>query len=245
MPDVFFDNPPVLQGDEKTQLRQLSGYLYSISSKLNEAMMTVSIQEAQLERQIKQQTTATPSGQQEESTQIYDTLKSLIVKTAEIIRTEMEEISTNLHSETEAISEQFGKLEENIDLTMRATAEGVLQDYHYSETVTDTRTNTEFRTKTNQYIFTGLLNDNPVEYGIAIGEGVTAYDSDGNPYLNQNAKVATFTMNKLAFWQGNTELAYFSSGRFYIANGEITGTLTIGNYTWKAMADQSMVLLRI
>lgn len=239
MDNVFFDNPPVLQGDERTQLQQLSGYLFTISNKLNEALMTVTTEAA---KEVEERISA---GVPAEERQEYKALKSMIIKTAEIVRTEMQEIRTQLHGETEAISSQVGTLVQSLDATIRATAEGVLQDYHYSETVTDTRTNTEFRTKTNQYIFTGLLNDNPVEYGIAIGEGVTAYDSDGNPYLNQNAKVATFTMNKLAFWQGNTELAYFSSGRFYISNGEITGTLTIGNYTWKAMADQSMVLLRI
>lgn len=238
MDNVFFDNPPVLQGDERTQLKQLSGYLYTVSNKLNEALMTVSEQAA---KEVEERISA---GVPAEERKEYKALKSMIIKTAEIVRTEMQEIQTQLHGETEAVSSQLGTLVQSLDATIKATAEGVLQDYHYSETVTDTRTNTEFRNKTSQYIFTGLLNDNPVEYGIAIGEGVTAYDNDGNPYLNQNAKVATFTMNKLAFWQGNTELAYFSSGRFYIANGEITGTLTIGNYTWKAMADQSMVLLR-
>ena len=239
MDNVFFDNPPVLQGDERTQLRQLNGYLYTISNKLNEALMNVTIQAAQeVEQRITQ-------GKPAEENAQYTTLKSLIIKTAEIVRTEMEEISTQLHSETEAISSQFGELEQTLDATIRATAEGVLQDYHYSELVHDTQTNTYYRTQANQRIFSGLINDNPVEYGIAIGEGVTAYDQDGNPYLNQNAKCATFTMNRMSFWQGNVELAYFSSGRFYITNGEITNSLQIGNFTWKAMADQSMVLLRI
>ena len=239
MDNVFFDNPPVLQGDERTQLKQLSGYLYTISSKLNEALMTVTTEAA---KEVEQRIT---QGLPAEERKEYTALKSLIIKTAEIVRTEMDEISTQLHGETQAISSQVGTLVQSLDATIRATAEGVLQDYHYSETVRNTQTNTEFRTKTNQYIFTGLINDNPVEYGIAIGEGVTAYDNDGNPYLNQNAKVATFSMNRLAFWQGNTLMAYFSSGRFYIANGEITGTLTIGNYQWKAMTDQSMVLVRV
>ena len=240
MDNVFFENPPVLQGDERTQLRQLNGYLFTISNKLNEALMTISVAQEKKEEEER-----TDAGTPAEESKDYKTLKSMIIKTAEIVRTEMQEISTQLHGETEAISSQFGSLVETLDATIKATAEGVLQDYHYSETVRDTQTNTEFRTMTNQYIFTGLINDNPVEYGIAIGEGVTAYDANGNPYLNQNAKCATFTMNKMSFWQGNVELAYFSSGKFYIKNGQITQTLQIGNFVWKAMADNSMVLLRV
>jgi ElaB/YqjD/DUF883 family membrane-anchored ribosome-binding protein len=238
MDNVFFDNPPVLQGNERTQLQQLSGYLYTISNKLNEALMTVSLQaQDEIDKRLS-------AAEQSEQPQITS-LKILIIKTAAIVRTEMDEISTKLHTETEAVSSQVGTLNQTLDARIRATAEGVLQDYHYDQLVHDTQTNTVYRTLANQRIFSGLINDNPVEYGIAIGEGVTAYDAQGNPYLNQNAKCATFTMNRMSFWQGNVELAYFSSGKFYISNGEITNTLKIGNYMWRAMADNGMTLVRV
>lgn len=238
MGNVFFDNPPVLQGNERTQLQQLSGYLFTISNKLNEALMTVSLQaQDEIDKRLS-------AAEQSEQPQITS-LKSLIIKTAEIVRTEMDEISTKLRTETEAVSSQVGTLNQTLEARIRATAEGVLQDYHYDQLVHDTQTNTVYRTLANQRIFSGLINDNPVEYGIAIGEGVTAYDAQGNPYLNQNAKCATFTMNRMSFWQGNVELAYFSSGKFYISNGEITNTLKIGNYMWRAMADNGMTLVRV
>ena len=237
MDNVFFETPPALQGDGQAQLRQLYGYLYAMSEKLNAAMIEV-------DAQARQEIQRTATGQAAQQAENFGTLKSMIIKTAEIVRTEMQEISTQLHGETEAISADIGTLMQEMDATIRATAEGVLQDYHFSEVVTDTQTNTFYRTQTNQYIFTGKISDDPVTYGIAIGEGVTAYDNDGNPYLNQNAKVATFSMDKLAFWQGTVQLAYFSSGKFYITNGEITNTLQIGNYVWKVMADNSMVLVR-
>ena len=238
MDNVFFDSPPVLQGNEATQLRQLYGFLYTMSEKLNAAMNEVDVQ-------TKAEIRTTATGQAQQQAEGFSTLKSLIIKTAEIVRTEMQEISTQLHAETEAVSADVGALEQTMDATIRATAEGILQEYNFSELVTDTEANTFSLQRINQYIFTGLISDNPVQYGIAIGEGVTAYDENNNPYLNQNAKVATFTMDKLAFWQGTVELAYFSSGKFYITNGEITNTLQIGNYVFKRMADDSMVLVRI
>ena len=237
MDNVFFDSPPVLQGNEATQLRQLYAHLYALSEKLNAAMIEVDVQ-------AKQEIERTASGQAQTQAEGFSTLKSMIIKTAEIVRTEMQEISTELHGETQAISADIGALEQTMDATIRATAEGILQDYHFEELVTDTATNTFYRQQTNQYIFTGLISDDPVQYGIAIGEGVTAYDENGNPYLNQHAKVATFTMDKLAFWQGTVEMAYFSSGKFYISQGEITNTLQIGNYVFKKMADNSMVIVK-
>lgn len=243
MPEVFFDNPPILQGDEKTQLKQLYGYLSIVSGKLNEALTGIGIE--QLDESTKEMIRQAEAGN---TAQTENTLKALIVKTADIVRTEMDEIATSLHMETEALSEQFGEYERNLDSNIRATAEGVLQDYRYEERVqgleTEAGTTEGFIRRTNQYIFSGLIDEVNMKYGIAIGEGVTSYDANGNPYLNSNAKCATFTMDRLSFWQGTVELAYFSSGKFFINNGEILQTLKIGEFMWKKMAGGSLALVR-
>lgn len=247
MDNVFFDNPPVLQGSERTQLQQLSGYLHTISAKLNEAMVTVVAQEEK-EKELKRNAVAgggTAEKEEGDEQQAYDTLKSLIIKTANIVRKEMDEITTQLREETDAISDQFGELNRTLESTIYATAEGVLQDYHYNETVKDVENNTEYRNQTSQYIFTGMISDGATpEYGIAIGEHVTELDADGTPVLNSANKCATFTMEEMAFWQGEVKMAYFSSGKFYISNGEITKTLQIGNFVWKVLSGGAMALVR-
>ena len=43
MAEVFFDNPPVLNGAEKEQILQLQRYLNAMSEKLNIALMDISI----------------------------------------------------------------------------------------------------------------------------------------------------------------------------------------------------------
>ena len=45
MDNVFFENPPVLQGNERTQLQQIYGFLYNMSGKLNEAMLAAGVRE--------------------------------------------------------------------------------------------------------------------------------------------------------------------------------------------------------
>ena len=238
MAEVFFDNPPALQGKEENQLRQIYMYLNAMSDKLNTALMDVTIE------QMAPQTRQVITNQAEVSQKNYDSLKSMIVKTAEIVRHEMDEIRVRLEDNYTALSSQFGEYERNLTSTITATANGILQDYQFQERITGLENDTEsFQRQINQYIFSGLISESPVRYGIAIGENVTAYDQDGNPYLNTNQKTATFTMDELAFWQGETKLAWFASRVMHIDNAEIENTMKMGNHTWKILADGALGLV--
>ena len=238
--DVFFDNPPILNGKEEEQIVQLQRYLQAMSAKLNEALMAITIEQLAPETQEEIRTAAQPEIQKS-----YGALKSMIVKTAEIVRKEMDEITARLESHYTALSDQFGTYEQNLVSEITVTAEGILQDYHYTDRIRaleNGAVSTEsFITRTNQYIFSGLVyeEDGQQYYGIAIGENVT--NTDGT--LNHANKKATFTMKKLSFWQGNTEIAYFSDGMFYISKGRITKTLTMGNFTWQILPDSSLGLM--
>lgn len=238
MAEVFFDNPPALQGKEENKIQQLYLYLNAISEKLNTALMDVTIE------QMAPETRQVITGQAETSQKNYDSLKSMIVKTAGIVRHEMDEIRTHLEDNYEALSDQFGEYQRNLTSEITATANGILQDYQFQERIKGLENDTEsFQRQINQYIFSGLISENPVRYGIAIGENVTAYDQDGNPYLNTEQKTATFTMDELAFWQGTTKLAWFASQVMHINSAEIENTLKMGNHTWKILADGAMGLV--
>ena len=243
MAEVFFENPPVLTGKSEDQLRQLQNYLFTMSGKLNEALMSISIEQMTPETQqsIRKTDTETKDDRKD-----YVALKSMIIKTAEIVRTEMDVIATELDKKYEAISSQFGTYEQNLTNTITATAEGILQDYRYEERIQGLESDADdtdgFIRKINQFIFSGLIDEEEGKYGIAIGENITAYDENGNPYINSERKMATFTMDRLSFWQGETEVAYFSDNVFYIAHGEITDTLKMGHHTWQIMPDGSMAL---
>ena len=241
--NVMFDNPPVLQGDERTQLMQLKNYLFTMSNKLNEALMSISVEEisARAAEQLRSGKGANESA--EEKQNAYQTLRSMIIKTATIVQNEMDVISTQLNESMTAISEEYGTLEERITNQITATAQGITQAYQ-AEDVIIRDNQTAFKQQIEGYVFTGILDPITGKVGIAIGEGVTAYDANGNAYLNDNAKVATFTSDRLSFYQGSVELAYFSSGKFYITNGEITNSLQIGNFAWKKMTDGSLALVK-
>ena len=244
MAEIFFDNPPVLAGTPEQQLRQLQMYLHTMSEKLNQAQQqleTVSSEESSTLAAIK----AAGGGTATLSNEERERLRSLIIKNADIVRQEMQEISTQLQSQYTTISNQFGNYERNLEATITATAEGILQEYNFEEDIQALQTDTDaFYRRINQYIFTGLVDEVNGRYGIAIGEGVTSYDQQGNPVLNNNAKTATFTMDRLSFWHGETEIAYFADNIFHIAKGEVTDSMAMGNFVWKIMPDNSLALMK-
>ena len=239
MAEVFFDNPPVLQGDEKSQLVQLYRYLNAMSEKLNTAMNNITVEQMD---QATQKVIRTAGS--DEITQQYNGLKGLIVKTAEIVRGEMDVISTSLQSQYNLMSDQFGEMQQTMTANITANAEGITQNYEYIEQLQEAGNNTSsYLNRFSQYIFTGLIDADNQRYGIAIGEDITSYDANNQPIINNSKKMATFTMDRLSFWKGETELAYFTDNVFHIANGEVTKTMKMGNHIWKVLTDGSMALI--
>lgn len=235
MAEVFFDNPPVLAGDEKSQLVQLFRYLSTMSEKLNTALNSITAD--QMEPETRQAIRTAGSGEAEKQ---YSGLRSLIIKTAEIVRGEMDEISTTLQGQYNVMSEQMGEIQRSTMASITATAEGVQQNYELIEQLMTSGDNAgAFMNRISGYIYTGIIDENTGTLGIAIGEQIT--NADGT--MNGAKKMATFTMNKLSFWQGETELAYFTDNVFHIMNGEITKSLKIGNHTWTALTGGAMGLI--
>ena len=229
MDKILFNNPPVLAGTPEIKLNQMYHYLFDISNKLNEALMTVSIEQMEPETRQSIQKAASAS---ETTAEDYTKLKSLIVKNAEIVRAEMTEIRTYLDSHYEAISEQFGTFQQDIHREIVETAQGTVDTYQIDERISDLQEETaDFINSINAYIYSGILNTTTGEVGIAIGYNVT--NQDGT--LNQANKMATFTADRLSFWLNNTEVAYFSNQVFHIESGEVTNSMRMGSYIWKVM----------
>lgn len=239
MAEVYFDNPPVLAGGTETKLQQLYNTLFTMSSKLNDAFMQVSIAEQQ---QAEARRTVNNGSDESQTTgDDFTRIKSLILKNAEIVRTEMDELRAVLQTNIQAISDQFGEYQANLQAEITATAEGILQDYQIEERITGVEDETEdFIKKTSQYIFSGLLNATTQTYGIAIGYNVT----DNNGDLVDENKMSTFTADRLSFWLNNSEVAYFSNNTFHIAHGEVTDSMRMGSYLWKVFANGSMGLMK-
>lgn len=244
----IFDGPPALVGDEQRQLEALYRYLQVMSDQLNESMNSITLENFAPQTMTRIQTAiqGPGGGTDKKITDARNALRSMIIKSAEIVRTEMQEIKTELTDQYMAASREYGDLNRRFTDEIEATGQGIKQNFTYIEELTDRTNNNEtYITRMNNYIYSGVIGEDdsmqPI-YGIAIGEGVTKYDQEGNPYLDDNAKVATFTKDRLSFWHGTKEMAYFSDRTMYITDAEILNRLRMGNYVWKIQQDGSMGL---
>lgn len=239
---VLFETPPVLTGTEKERLEQLYRHLFDMSNKLNEALMTITIGEEAAEEQNLPAVRMAGAAVEQKTDNTYNSLKSMIVKNAEIARTAMEEIRVQLNQQYTAISQEFGTYQQTITNQVVATAEGIMQEYNVDERIQAVENDTdEFINSISAYIYSGILDPNdPSKVGIAIGYNVT--NPDGT--LNQQNKMATFTADRLSFWINENEAAYFSNSIFYIANGNVTDTMRMGSYVWKVMTGGAMGLMK-
>ena len=249
----IFDMPPALSGDEREQTAQLYRYLMQMSEQLNETVSTLSREGEKGETIVLEtgggRSVSTGSGASAaETNKQRNALRSMIIKTAEIVRTEMQEIRTTLEGSIEAQSSIFGDMTTKMRNDIEINALGVSQNYTYYEELNGATAELgHFKSTISERIFSGAIGTDtetglPI-YGLAIGENVTAYDADGNPYINDNAKMATFTKDKLSFWQGETEVAYFSDKKLYITQAEVTNEMKMGNFIWKVQQDGSLGLI--
>lgn len=90
----------------------------------------------------------------------------------------------------------------------------------------------QYKAETEGYIRTGIVGYNgsiPI-YGVAVGQGLTVTDVDGETVVDQNNFRATFTAQRLSFWQDANEVAYVSNNRLYITNITVLEGVTLGQW---------------
>ncbi len=171
----------------------------------------------------------------------YQNLKSLIVKTADQVQQEMDTLEVQLKGSYVASSE-FGTYIEQLSSYIEANPAALTQYYSFAS---DLKSNTEavsaafadYKASTEGYIRTGIVYyDGAVPvYGVAVGQNLTTTEVDGEEVVAQNNFRATYTANKLSFWQDAEEVAYVSNNRLYITNITVLGSITIG--AWKLFTD--------
>ena len=236
--NILFDNPPIQTGNQAEQLNRLYGYLGIISNQLNSMVVDIEIRQ----QKTVEQTQAAVQEKEQGAADSFIKAKSLIIKTAEIVRTEMEEIRATLTGSVEALSDQFGSYQQTITQEITTTATALLQTFNIEERISDVEQEmTNFVRSQTSYIYAGILDTNTGKTGIAIGEGVT----DENGGLVVDNRVVQITSDRIAFYQNGVEVAYFSNNNFYIAKGVVTDSMQMGNFMWKVFSNGSLGLMKV
>lgn len=215
-------NAPTADG----QLRQLRSYLYQLTEQLNLAMESVDSEISKQNQTVSDAVAAsdTPEGK----LKTFNSVKALIIKSADIINAYTDEITRQLDGQYVAQSE-FGTYTETTSQQIAENSTSIVQLFQNLQTISDTVDSIEETSiLANAYIKTGLLyyaDDGAPVYGLEIGQTNTI---DGAETFD---KFARFAANRLSFYDNNdVEVAYISDYRLVITNAEIKGSLTLGKF---------------
>lgn len=218
--------PNITAGTEKEQLRQIRSYLYQTAQQLQFALGSIS--QAQIQTKEKAEAAAAAAAQKDAPGATFNAIKSLIIKSAEIVDAYYEEVNRRLEGQYVAQSD-FGTYKQATAQQITENADGIERIFTNVQSIESDLAEVKDQTlSVKAYIRTGLLfygEDGSGVYGLEIGqenisEGETTF-----------SKYARFTAGKLSFYDNNdTEVAYFSDYQMHITNARITGTLTVGGY---------------
>ena len=216
--DIRFPNITETTADGK--INQLTSYLHQLVQQLNWGLNTLNDAVAGNASSVvvnnKQSEDITP----EEALDTFNSIKALIIKSADIVEAYEETIKTNLSGEYVATSE-FGEYTKNTNASIIENSTSLTAVYKSVETIG------EDVKRTNAYIKRGELGvykngdlEGTTAHGIGVGE-----TTDG-----EYKSYAWFTANRLSFFDGDYEIAYISSKKLYITNAAFTDSIQIGKY---------------
>lgn len=209
--------------------RDLYDYLFMLTKQLNLALSSVP-EQLQTSGAIERVVSGEVKKSAQESAQ---TLKSLIIKTAEIVRIELEVIKTTLESKYVAQSD-LGTFNEQIQADIEASANGLAQTINYNADIFK-----RYRTETEGYIRQGIIGFNGIEpiIGVAIGQKIRTKEQsvDGESYevIDTSDDMAVWTPKRLSFFVNGVEVAHFSNRALNVGDVIISGKLALANNKWE------------
>lgn len=227
---VDFRLPNINGKTDSEKISQITRYIYRLTEQLN-----FSVNSAENERNAFRIETSSSAGAAEEErkmSEAYSAVKSMIVKSADFIKSVSDEISVRLEGEYLAKSE-FGKFEEKTSADISANSTALTQLYSYTSNIRSDYA--DFDVENKSYIKTGLLYENgsqPV-YGVGVGLLRTQTNTNGTLVIDRENLATTFTADRISFWGNDTELAYITPTHVYFPQGTLTayGATITGNIT--------------
>lgn len=220
------------------QVEQMRKYLFQLVEyiQVNQTLSTA----INTEKRNPSVAAGTSFAQQEQQAQsAFNSVKSLIIKSAEIVDAYYAQISKRLEGSYVAKSE-FGTYKQNTSALISANAEGIKVNY---DNIQNLNSNIEgiqsSLVDVAAHIKSGLLEYNdagiPI-YGVEVGQTNVV---DGAEVFR---KFARFTADRLSFYDANEEIvAYISDYKLHITHVEIGLSLRQGAFLDKTQEDGSII----
>ena len=225
--------PNITGNTEAEQIVQLKSYLYQLVEQLNWGLNSMETSIAPLVG-AKSQAVAAPAEELDTPRGTFNSIKDLIIKSADIVTAYYEEIDKLLSLSGRYVAQSdFGTYKEETNNKLSATDKQLRQDLVSKQTILDENGNIKTELLVNGHIYSGIIEyakDGEAIVGIEIGQTTTRTDDGGNS-TEKFTKFARFTAEKLSFYDINgNEVAYISDYKLYITHVQITGSLKEGGY---------------
>lgn len=217
--------PNITAPTEKEQLIQVKSYLHQLAQELNWALSSI---ESGNNNTAPKKTASGSTVTQDELKTSFNELKSLIIKSSGVVSA-YAEAAEERYKSLYVTQSDFGTYTEEASQLIKKNSTSIeLFFENMQKVLTDIETLEHSLIEVSARIKPGLLyyDDSGVPvYGLEIGQRT---EIDGQEVFN---KYARFTSDRLSFYdQNNTEVAYISDNKLYIANIEVLYSIKRGGF---------------
>ena len=228
--------PKMTAKNPTEQIRQLHSYLYQVVEQLNWVLNDIETPSNAETNGSSAVGSNALTSQEDASANTFNSIKGLIIKSADIVTAYYEEIDNLLKLSGEYVAEATfpdgsAAFVEQTNMKVNANSNSIEQFYKDVQTI-----NANLASVTDKLqkidvtanIKSGLLDydDSGVPiYGLEVGQRT---EVNGVETFNRYAR---FTANKLSFYdQNDIEVAYISDNKLYIKNLQVTVSFIEGGY---------------
>jgi hypothetical protein len=231
--------PNIIGKTDAQKLEQMKSYLHQLTDELNFHLDKAGSAGSNASGYPSTTNEAAKVAKKTDTASIFNDIKALIIKSADIINAYYDEINARLEGVYVSESD-FGIYAEQTTQDITANSKSIEQFYtDLQQVISDIEGVESTQIEVNAHINSGLLyyaEDGTPVYGLEIGQKT---EVDGQEVFN---KFARFTADKLSFYdQNGNEVAYISDRKLYITHIEVIGSFSQGGFVDTTLADGSIV----
>lgn len=234
--------PQINSNTNKGQLTQIKSYLYQLAEQLNWALANVDDTAGTSDNFVQSGSAITSfsnySPEDAQAANTFNSIKGLIIKSADIVDAFYEEISKKLIGQYVAQSE-YGTFKEATEATLTATSKALEIKFTNGQEIDADGNTIEYTAirSTDAWAKVGILdyeNSFPI-YGMEIGQ----YDTDGT---QTEKKYARYTSSGVYLYdESGVEVVEISKEVLRITKAEISKSLSLGGYIINVESNDGIV----
>ena len=225
MSAVTIPAPPVrLNSDPR--LTDLYNYLYRLHETLGVALTATEDKAREITYKALGVSVDKTTGKVPEDAQnAYQSLKALIVKTANDVSSTYRKLVTEMTEEYRAQSE-YGTYEEYLNHRIESDASVTIAEWDRVNGIT---AGMDYIANSSGYIKVGLVKEYPdgtADVGVVVGQDLRSVTIDGKEIVTSQNLYSLWTADSLSFWRNGTELTRIGLEDFFVERAYISETTT-------------------